>query len=403
MKTIQQYCDVVDRMKQDPVPPAAEVKPKTDCLSYMLVPADRSYTFAWDEAEEPVVMHVKPGEQFKLQLRVWNDPGVASLWIPYNMSECDLLSGTDSKYYTGTFYSAGVFDSYCCMDRFLRFEGTGDGSTKAPDGAAVAECTLIAPSMPGSYLIQEYVSPEDYTINRLSDGTEIKIHLNHVYADTEQSQRVRHTVSGVKVIVDEDASAPFGKEGALADPETAEGLTLYIEPVTAHAGQKNVPVNICVKGSGSAPFASGYVQMCCDPALKPLVYNHETMGDLGVTEDDRIGIRVEGTLLEHAPMMKSSDLNGLGVYLIFNNYRSFRIGSNGETQADSAVTEEGVLFTVCFDMPEECGNYRIFWEYASFGGGAKEEPGCLPDQKAQTLIPGNITVIPYKSTEQSKT
>lgn len=388
--------------KQDPVPPAAEVKPKTDCLSYMLVPADRSYTFSWDEAEEPVVMYVKPGEQFKLQLRVWNDPGVASFRVPYNMSECDLLSGTGSQYYTGTFFSAGVHDTYNCMDRFLCFEGTGDGSNGAPDGAAAAECTLIAPSVPGSYLIREYVSPEDYTINRLDDGTTVKVHLNHVYADAEQTQKVYYTVSGVKVIVDEDASAPFGKEGALADPEAAEGLTLYIEPVTARAGQKNVPVNICVKGSGSAPFASGAMELCCDPALKPLVYDSETMPGVTAFDYDMVGIRVEGTLLEHAPLISSSNMPGIGVHLGFNNYMSSGLGpsgragiiSNGTSQADAAITEDGVLLTVCFDMPEECGTYRIFWDYANFGGGTREEPGCLPDQTVHSFIPGNITVIP---------
>ncbi len=388
--------------KQDPVPPAAEVKPKTDRLSYMLVPADRSYTFSWEEAEEPVVMHVRPGEQFKLQLRVWNDPGVASFRVPYNMSECDLLSGTGSQYYTGTFFSAGVHDTYNCMDRFLCFEGTGDGSNGAPDGAAAAECTLIAPSVPGSYLIREYVSPEDYTINRLSDGTTVKVHLNHVYADAEQTQKVYYTVSGVKVIVDEDASAPFGKEGALADPEAAEGLTLYIELVTARAGQKNVPVNICVKGSGSAPFASGSMLLCCDPALKPLVYDSETMPGVTAFDYDMVGIRVEGTLLEHAPQISSSKMPGIGVHLGFNNYMSSGLGpsgragiiSNGTSQADAAITEDGVLLTVCFDMPEECGTYRIFWDYANFGGGTREEPGCLPDQTVHSFIPGNITVIP---------
>lgn len=383
--------------KQTPAAADKTEAPKSGKLTYSLVPADRAYESAGTNKKAPVVFHAKAGEQIKMQLKVQNDPGVAFFGALYDMTNFNLLSQTNLHYYEGIvncIYYGGEQNSERCV---LSIGGNGNGSTKAPDGAALAECTLIAPTQPGRYVVQEYVpTVNSFVVN--PDGTETKItdYYYNAYADAGQTIHIDCEILGAEIIVD-DAE---GTQKSGIDPETAEGPTVYIGAVTAHAGQKNVPVNVYVRGCD--PFVSGTLRFGYDSALKSLLYDCYAEYDSDVTEDSRLGISVDGTLLENVMTLRSSSIHGNTIMVSFNNYRAFGYDSkgiptvfrNGETQADAAITEDGVLFTMYFDMPEECGQYRIFASEGTLGGGAQDEPGCLPNQTVQNFIPCDITVIP---------
>ncbi len=365
--------------------------PKSSVIEYALVPADKPYETTGGKS----VWHVKPGEQYNVRLTVQNDPGVSGFMVEYNISKNDLLSRTNLQHYEGSVHAYGQFDAVNNDDQILVISGNGDGSTKAPDGAALAEFTLIAPSTPGTYEICPYSNRDSsYVVNE--DGTTTVLPSRASFAE-KNGEDCACTVRGAEIIVDADETA---SSGYLVDPETLDGPTVYFEPVTAHAGEKHVPVKLRVKGND--PFISGFLSFDYDPALQPLLFNRDTMDNTTASEDDRLGISVEGTLLENAPLLKSSVSIGSKMYVIFNNYRSFGYDSdglptvfhNGETQTDAVIAEEGVLCTLYFDMPEECGTYRIYPYDGQLGGGAQDEPGNLPDQTIQNFIPLDIVVIP---------
>ena len=382
--------------QQTPAAPAKAETPKSTKLTYSLIPSDRAYETTGTNEKAPVVCHVKPGEQFKMKLIVQNDPGVASFNASYRMEKMDLLSGTGSQYYNGEVNSHLLAEGYACDDRVLNIGGTGNGSTKAPDGAALGECTLIAPSQPGRYVIQEYIT-KTYSVDVDEEGNEHIIPVYHVYADADYTEHIDCDIIGAEIIVDEGEAT----SGYLVDPETLEGPVIYFEPVTAHAGQKNVPVNVCIKGAD--PFVSGHIALGYDPALKSKLFDHDTMDGIeGLSESSRLGISAEGTLLKDAMLLNTSTMFGSLIQVFFNNYRDFgydeqglpTVFHHGETQSDAVISEDGVLFTMYFDMPEECGTYRIFAYDSSIGGGAEEEPGFLPYQTIQNFIPCDIKVIP---------
>ncbi len=364
-------------------------------LTYSMIPVGRTYELTGSNAKAPIVFHAKAGEQIKMQLTIQNDPGVADFGVEYNIGEFNLLSQTDLQYYDGKVQFTIFGEEQANDDRVLLIGGTGTGSSKIPDGTVLAEYTLLAPIQPGSYVIQEYIS-KGYSFIVNPDGTETVLPNYHVFADSEGTNPIECDVLGVEIIVDEaENTSP-----APIDPETMEGPIIYMESITAHAGQKNVPVNVYLKGCD--PFVSGSLRLGYDPALKPLLYDYDTMGDLDVNAESRLGISVEDTLLEDVMLLNSSTTSGSIIMVFFNNYRNFGyddngepiIIKNGETQADAIITEDGVLFTMYFDMPEECGQYQIFACEGTLGGGAQEEPDCLPDQTITNFIPCNITVIP---------
>ena len=380
------------KSQQTSASPAKAETPKNSKLTYSLVPADRTYESTETNENAPVVFHAKAGEQIKMQLKVQNDPGVAYFGIQYNMAQFNLLSQTKVKYYNGNVNSIFFGNGQDREDRILTIDGTGNGSTKAPDGAALAEYTLLAPTRPGRYLIQEYVTEPITYVNDL--GEEVPVY--NVYLDADQTTHVDYEAFGAEIIVEAaDKASTY-----LIDPETMNGPTLYMEPITAHAGQKNVPVNVYVKGCD--PFVSGFLRFGYDSALKSKLFDCDTMNDSDQTASCRLGISVDGTLLEHTMHLDSSTLNSSVITVSFNNYREFgyneagkpTVFRNGETAADATITDDGILFTMFFDMPEECGQYQIYASEGSLGGGAAEEPDCLPTQKLQNFIPCNITVIP---------
>ena len=368
-----------EQPKQTTAKSAETVTPRGGKLTYSLIPADRSYETTGSNQKAPVVFHVKPGEQIKVQLMVQNDPGVSEFFVPYNMSKFDYLSVTGSPYYQITASETGLLEAVGDDNRGLYISGT-EGHAKTPDFSVLAECTLIAPSNSGHYLIQE----QDSNNQR---GIAYDAQQSPVFCD----------VFGAEVIVDADDAAD-GTAGMLADPEQTEGLTVYIEPVTAHAGQKNVAVNVCVKGGD--PYVNGGLMLGYDPALKSLLFDRSTMESAGKTEFDRIGIGLDGTLLEHAPLLRSSVAFDESILVFFNNYAGSSDGDgtemiyNGASESDAVIREDGVLFKLYFDMPEECGRYRVFSYYATLFGEDQGNPDEAPVQHAETFIPGDITVIP---------
>ncbi len=303
--------------------------------------------------------------------------------------------------------------SACVVDRFPEqfnltavpeyhtedhFHGSRFACTVFSDKAVnIALADIHAYLVRHGFLTVNYVpTVNSFVVN--PDGTETKItdYYYNAYADAGQTIHIDCEILGAEIIVDEAE----GTQESGIDPETAEGPTVYIGAVTAHAGQKNVPVNVYVRGCD--PFVSGTLRFGYDSALKSLLYDCYAEYDSDVTEDSRLGISVDGTLLENVMTLRSSSIHGNTIMVSFNNYRAFGYDSkgiptvfrNGETQADAAITEDGVLFTMYFDMPEECGQYRIFASEGTLGGGAQDEPGCLPNQTVQNFIPCDITVIP---------
>ena len=382
--------------KQNTESPAKAETPKSTKLTYSLIPSDKAYETTGTNEKAPVVCHVKPGEQFKMKLIVQNDPGVASFNASYKMEKMNLLTGTGSQYYNGEVNSYLLAEEHACDDRVLNIGGTGDGSTKAPDGAALGECTLIAPSQPGHYVIQEYIT-KNYSVEVDEEGNEHIIPVYHVYADADYTEHIDCDIIGAEIIVDEGEAT----SGYLVDPETLEGPVIYFEPVTAHAGQKNVPVNVCIKGAD--PFVSGHIALGYDPALKSKLFDHDTMDGIeGLSESSRLGISVEGTLLKDAMRLNSSAMYGSLIHVFFNNYCESGYDEEGlptifyrcENQADAAVSGGGVLLTLYFDMPETCGTYRIFAYDSSVDDGTEKAAEAFPSQRIQSYIPCDIKVIP---------
>ena len=358
---------------------AAVTPQKKGKLTYSLIPADKPYETNGENQKAPVVCHVKPGEQVKMQLTVQNDPGVTEFYVPFNISKFDYLSVTGSPYYRISTSSQGLLEAVGDDNRGLYISGNGTGGVRPSDHAVLAECTLIAPSNPGHYLIRE----QDSNNQR---GIAFDVRQSPVFCD----------VFGIEVIVDADEAAESTAQ-MLADPEQMDGLTVYIEPVIAHAGQKNVPVNVCIKGAD--PYVSGGLMLGYDPALKSLLFDRGRMEDTGKTEFDKIGVSVDGTLLEHAPLINSTVSFDESILVFFNNYFARSADGtemiyNGASESDALIREDGVLLRLCFDVPEECGHYRIFAYYANLSGESGGNPEDAPVQHSDNFIPGEITVIP---------
>ena len=367
-------------------------KQRSKKLTYSLVPADRSYETNGTNENAPVVFHAKAGEPIKMKLTVQNDPGVSSFRADFYMSKFNLLSETGLNYYDGTVEYSVRAEELNDDRRALYIRGEGNGSTKAPDGAALAEYTLLAPAKPGRYVIEKYDTTEGgYVSADAPDGTEILVPMYNVYLN-DQTPVEDYDLLGAEIIVDETETGSPDR----VDPDTLEGATVYMEPVTAHAGQKHVPVNVYVKDFD--PFVSGTIMLGYDPALKPLLYDYEMPG---FGEESGLGISLEGTLLENAPLFKSGAMYGSRIYICFNNYNNMVSDDednlieirNGSSVSDAEITENGLLFTMYFDMPEECGTYQI----AAWDGsvaGADVTPENWDYQEFRNYIPCDITVIP---------
>ena len=85
-------------------------------------------------------------------------------------------------------------------------------------------------------------------------------------------------------------------------------------------------------------------------------------------QDDGKRTKTEGTLLEHAPFAAAS-LAYHDIEVYFDNYkRVTRNRTEYSREPDTVIREDGVLLTMYFDMPEECGRYRIYAESAAFDG-----------------------------------
>lgn len=109
-------------------------------------------------------------------------------------------------------------------------------------------------------------------------------------------------------------------------------MTMYVEPVSAHAGDKSVPVSVSVKNNRG--FAATGVQLFYDPALKPV----------------KTG---ETSQISAIPFAK---------YQLGEQYKDFMstcmVGEEKHIVAFSAMhtencTVDGTLFTVYFDIPDD--------------------------------------------------
>ena len=344
--------------------------PRSTAFEYALVPADKAY----ETVSGQPVCHVKPGEQFNMNLTVRNDRNPRSIHLSFNISKFNMLTVSNVRYYNGRALAYRNVADVNNDDRLLVFNGDGNDGNGLPDDTVLATYTLIAPSEPGHYTIQAYDS--------------------ELFEDTMRKEPVSCRMSGVEIIVDADSSIPQNSAVWLADPEKMDEPVICMEPVTAHAGQKNVPVNVRILGCSG--FVSGHMMFGFDTALKPLMYECDTPTELSQNERDRLGIGTDGTLLEHAPLMGASVCAGKLINVFFNNYRTYDYDRfcyvyNGETAEDARISNEGVLFTMYFDMPEECGRYRIYAIQGNIDGAA---PACAEWQDINTFIPCEIVVVP---------
>lgn len=372
--------------KQDPVQPVETVKPKDDQLSFLLIPADRPYTFAGYDAEAPVVCHVRPSEQIKLQLRVWNDPGMTDFNIGYNIQTFDMVLGNNMVGYGNSVSVGGTSNIGVEKDRSMNFysfdwEWAED---PLPDDTVLYEITLLAPTEPGHYFLQP--SDEIEPLNKVGCLSPV----------TGQRSPVRYEVSGIEIIVDEEDYASFGAAEWLIDPETVTDRSIVCvcaEPTVAHAGQKNVPVDVLIKGN--QPFETGSIIMYYDPALKSLVTDTDASDQMARGEDDRSGIGLDGTLLEDVPWCAASkseeDRPESRLDVNFNMH--WRYSKNGliyNEREDTVIRDEGVLLRLYFDMPEKCGRYRIYVAVVNLSGYSAE---CGTQASVETM-PTDIIIVP---------
>ncbi len=342
--------------------------PKSTAFEYAMVPADKPY----ETVSGKPVCHVKPGEQIRLNLIVQNDRGAVSVHLSYNISKFNMLTATANPDYRGRvlpYLNVAVPGN---DDRTLVFNGDNSDGTLLPNGTVLATYTLIAPTEPGRYSIQGEAST-------LLDAEEHNISCQ---------------LSGSEIIVDADSSIPQDAAVRLVDTETVSSPSVCLEPVTAHAGQKNVPVNVRILGCSG--FVSGHIMFGYDSALKHLLYECDSPTELTKNERGRLGIGTNGTLLEHAPRMDASVSAGKLINVFFNNYRGYDYDRycyvyNTETAEDARISGDGILFTMYFDMPEECGRYRIYAIQGNVDGAA---PECAEWQDIDTFIPCEIVVVP---------
>ena len=342
--------------------------PKSTAFEYAMVPADKPY----ETISGKPVCHVKPGGQIKLNLIVQNDRGAASVHLSYNISKFNMLTATANPDYSGRVIPYRNVAEPGNDDRTVVFNGINSDGTRLPDGTVLATYTLIAPTEPGRYSIQG----EESTLLDAEENT------------------ISCQLSGTEIIVDTDSSIPQDAAVWLVDPETVSSPAVCMEPVTAHAGQKNVPVDVRIPGCSG--FVSGHIMFGYDSALKPLMYECDTPTELTQNERDRLGIRTDGTLLEHAPGVNAAVIAGKLINVSFNNYMCYDFDRlcyvyNGETAEDVRISDDGILITMYFDMPEECGRYRIYAIQGNVDGAA---PACAERQDINTFIPCEIVVVP---------
>ena len=357
------------------VSPAAETTvqstaptPKSTAFEYAMVPADKPY----ETVSGKPVCHVKPGEQIRLNLIVRNDKGAAFVHLSYSISKFNMLTVTENPDYSGYALAYRNVAVPGNDDRTVVFNGDNNDGTLLPDDTVLAAYTLIAPTEPGNYAIQGEES-------NLFDAAE---------------NRISCQMSGVEIVVDADSSIPQDAAVWLANPASINSPAICMEPVTAHAGQKNVPVNVRILGCDG--FVAGHMMFGFDSALKPLMYECDTPTELSQNERDRLGIGTNGTLLEHAPGMGASVSAGKLINVFFNNYRGYDHDRscyvyNAETAEDARISGDGILFTMYFDMPEKCGRYRIYAIQGNVDGAA---PACAEWQDIDTFIPCEIVVVP---------
>ena len=323
--------------------------PETDTAEYMLIPADRPYEVIDGEA----VCHAKPSEQIKMMLQVENGRGSTFFYVPFNISKFDYLPDPNTMYCNIGGTGNGMWLENC-DDRILTFRGMESEVSAVPFNGCLTDFKLLAPAKPGRYVLRECGAESDLARDPSDDSK----------------------VTGITVIVDEEDLSAVTKTSFPVKPDTAEGLTFFFMPTVAHAGEKNVPVDVLIQGNG--PFEAGELKILFDSALKP------------VTDAEQLVLRTEGTLLAHAPEI-SGTAQGGELEVTFNNrWKKTDEGYESSDRYNTVIRGDGELFTLYFDMPEECGRYRLNAWYGSLDG---YTVGC-DYQSKQGDLPGEIVVVP---------
>ena len=217
--------------------------------------------------------------------------------IGYNIQTFDMVLGNNMVGYGNSVSVGGTSNIGVEKDQFMNFYSFDWewAEEPLPDDTVLYEITLLAPTEPGHYFLQP--SDEKEPLNKVGCLSPV----------TGQRSPVRYEVSGIEIIVDEEDYASFAAAEWLIDPETVTDRSIVCvcaEPTVAHAGQKNVPVDVLIKGN--QPFETGHIVMYYDPALKSPVTDTDASDQMARGEDDRSGIGLDGTLLEDVPWCAAS-------------------------------------------------------------------------------------------------
>ena len=294
-------------------------------LTYSLIPSAKS---DWLSAEEyglaNNVYRGVPGERLDIDVVVKRDPGISA----FNMMFEGSLTWFDLEQGDAYDFSLAEFNLY---------ETNGKGilnyirstNSIAPDDSTVCVYSVRVPSNPGRYTVSmngDFVSIQpdgsDLPLDYVCYGLDILVGDEPVPEQAEPQ------------IYDSNISTVFGSPVYDNPRDAFSNLAFQAEPVTAHAGEKNVPVHLRVSNSGSG-FVSGRVKLNIAPELR--VQTEDSVPVVSVSQSFDT-FTCSGVLDEE------------------KNIVTLSFGENSNT--DRSVT--GVFLTVYVDIPEDAEPNTVY-------------------------------------------
>ena len=291
---------------------AVQKPPVTDRLTYNLVPADKSgWTSAYENDLANNVYRAQPGEQLRVDLKVKNDPGTYFLIMSFDFGGVQQLRAEYGSAYAGQHGPSLLGNDDLSLPQTIDLMG------KMSDMHAADDSVIV------SYYVKVPQNAGRYTVTLERGNGEVK----SLGSDGGEKGYRNYTFYGLDILVG-DTPMPGTADPIISEPyyaaedapknQTNEGdpysgflnvpaydspaeagntMAICVESITAHAGDKHVPVRLFIQNNTG--FASNGIRIIYDPRLtvntskdKPVFAQNVSTEDLFITgfmnENERI-------------------------------------------------------------------------------------------------------------------
>ena len=319
----------------------------SDTLTFNLIPGDKA---DWISASENGLAHnvyrAQPGEEVRVDLTIKNDPGLCNFEIGLSFAALELLRYEDGDAYKGQ-YDQDYYDFNKQYDEnALHLYGRGENMVAADD-SVIRSFYFKVPEQCGQYTIKpRAANPLDRITHKDENGDQVEPSYIFYGLDVIVGDDVPMPDAATPVDYHADERKKYGEDTdnpyyvELAQlhysdlSEIGDKTAIYVENTTAHAGDKNVPVRVCIKNNPGFDFAA-----------------------FRIIPNERLSIKKEGTKDSKNIVVKVEPaLNDA----IFSGRESpYPLWGFSFLSLD-AITADGTMFTFYVDIPDDAAVGKEF-------------------------------------------